>query len=416
MRVLRLTPFFHHPDADAWPAEYDSVGGMQIQAWRQAMWLAQQGVSQHVMTIGFPGLPRLRDLHGNLRVERAYLPLPRFRSELTGLWGLTQSWALATLLSVRRRARREPFDLVHAHLDGQIPALLVACLAPFLLRRPMALTIHCSRLSVYRPMSAWDRATHGLACRLERKALAAAAVSIALTERTARVIGPHARRVEVVPDVVDPRQFQAPCEGDIEAFRRRYRLDGPVVGFVGRIAKEKGWPHFVELAARLRDPSLRFLVVGDGPQRERLEQAVANAGLQDRFTVTGFIPNDKVPAALAACRVVVMPSEHEEFGGVAIEAMAVGTPVVGYAVGGIKEILGRLAPDRLAPPGDVERLGERVRAVLDEPSAGVRCAAEPSPIHAFAPDTVLPRLAALYRELAGLSAPKAPSTHSAGMI
>lgn len=120
MRVLRLTPFFHHPDVKSWPAEYDSVGGMQIQIWRQAMWLAERGVQQHVMTIGFPGLPHQRNLHTNLCVERTYLRLPELRSELTGLKGLTQSWALATLLAIRQKMRQEPFDLIHLHLDGQI--------------------------------------------------------------------------------------------------------------------------------------------------------------------------------------------------------------------------------------------------------------------------------------------------------
>ncbi|OTA21859.1 2-deoxystreptamine N-acetyl-D-glucosaminyltransferase [Xenorhabdus beddingii] len=171
MRVLRLTPFFHHPDVKNWPAKYDSVGGMQIQIWRQAMWMAQQGVQQHVMTIGFPGLPRERHLHPELCVERTYIQLPEFRSELSGLKGLTLSWALATLFTIRKKARQKPFDLIHLHLDGQIPALLVAYLVPKLLPCPLILTIHCSRLSVYQPMSIWDRMTHKLARFLERKAV-----------------------------------------------------------------------------------------------------------------------------------------------------------------------------------------------------------------------------------------------------
>ena len=412
MHVLRLTPFFHHPDVAAWPAEYDSVGGMQIQVWRQAMWLAKRGVRQHVMTIGFPGLPRRRDLHANLRVERSYLPLPKIRSELTGILGLTQSWALATLLAIRRKARQSRFDLIHIHLDGQIPALLVACLTPALLRQPIVLTIHCSRLSVYQPMSAWDRVTHRLARYLECRALKVAAVSIALTERTAEVARPHARRVEVVPDVVDARQFRRPAEVEVDVFRQRYLLNAPTVGFVGRVAKEKGWAHFVDLASRLRGLGLRYLVVGDGPQLRRLEQAVAAQGLQSQFTVTGLIANDQVPAALAACQVVVMPSQHEEFGGVAIEALAVGTPVVAYAVGGLKEILGRIAPKRLVPPGNIDELVDRVYAVLNDRTLESHSQVHSSLIRQYMPDTVLPKMVSLYRELANSPASKVhPSVH-----
>lgn len=398
MRVLRLTPFFHHPDTKEWPAEYDAVGGMQIQVWRQAMWLAQHGVKQHVLTLGFPGLPHSRDLHPNLRVERAYLPLPKIRSELTGLWGLTSSWALATLLKVRPRARQTPFDMVHVHLDGQIPALLVAKLMPVLLQRPMVLSIHCSRLAVYQPMSHWDLAMHRIACRLERQALAAATVVIALTEHTASVVRPYSRQVEVIPDVVDPLQFSRPGKPQIEAFRQQHQLKGTTVGFIGRIAHEKGWSHFVALAERLRASGLQFLVVGDGPQRKRLEAMLVQHRLQSHFVLTGFIPNDQIPLALAACSVVVMPSEHEEFGSVAIEALAIGTPVVAYAVGGIKSVLGERAPQRLAPPGDIDQLTACVQSVLVQAanSAGY----DPLSFdQAFSPDNVLPHIGNLYYEL-----------------
>ncbi|NHB92777.1 glycosyltransferase [Photorhabdus cinerea] len=409
MRVLRLTPFFHHPDVKSWPAKYDSLGGMQIQIWRQAMWLAQQDVQQHVMTIGFPGLPHQRNLHTNLRVERTYLQLPELPSELTGLKGLTQSWALATLLVIRRRARQESFDLVHLHLDGQIPALLVACLVPKLLSCPLVLTIHCSRLSVYQPMSVWDRATHKLACYLERKAVQVAATTIVLTERTAAAVRPYARRVEVVPDVVDHRQFQHPGELAVQTFRQRYGLKAKTVGFIGRIAKEKGWSHFVTVAHRLRHLNLHFLVVGDGPQRQRLEAAVTQYGLESQFTITGFIPNDLVATALAACHVIVMPSEHEEFGGVSIEATAVGTPVAAYAVGGINEVLGQISPELLVSAGDVNQLVDRVYCALtkpQQPSATCRSNGSRNPIEAFAPDVVLPRLKNIYRELVGQPATK----------
>jgi 2-deoxystreptamine N-acetyl-D-glucosaminyltransferase/2-deoxystreptamine glucosyltransferase len=124
--------------------EYDSVGGMQVQTWRQAVLLAEVGIHQHVMTIGFPGLPKLRQLQPLLWVERMTVPMPRIRSEFSGLVGLTQSWAAATLGALLRRMRKLDFDVVHAHLDGQIPALLVAWLAPRLLRRPLIVTVHVS--------------------------------------------------------------------------------------------------------------------------------------------------------------------------------------------------------------------------------------------------------------------------------
>jgi 2-deoxystreptamine N-acetyl-D-glucosaminyltransferase / 2-deoxystreptamine glucosyltransferase len=364
MKVLKLTPFFHHPDVSSWPAAYDSVGGMQVQTWRQAMWLAEAGVHQHVMTIGFPGLPKLRALHPNLWVERAVVPMPRIRSEFSGLIGLTQSWAAATLWALLRRAPRPDCDLVHAHFDGQIPALLVAWLAPMLLRRPLVITVHCSRLAVYTPHSTLDMLQHRLARWMERRAIARAKVVMALTQRTAATLSNETPHVVVMPDVVDTEQFARPDADTVAAFRARHGLQRRTVGFVGRIAKEKGWSHLIPLAQSLREDGVHLLIVGDGTQRDRLHEAIDKAGLQDWVTVTGFIPNHAVPVALAACELIVMPSLYEEFGGASIEALAIGTPVVAFAVGGLKEILGGITPGLLVPPGDTQELIRRVRQVL----------------------------------------------------
>ncbi|MEM5331730.1 glycosyltransferase [Paraburkholderia sp. JHI2823] len=315
MRVLKLTPFFHHPDVESWPMAFDSVGGMQVQTWRQAVCLAEAGIHQHVMTIGFPGLPKLRQLHPLLWVERMMIPMPRIRSEFSGLVGLTQSWAAATLYALLQRARRQDFDVVHVHLDGQISALLVACVAPRLLRRPLILTVHCSRLAVYTPSSWLDIFQHRLARRLERRAVSLAFAVMALTQRTAVVLAQDAQRVEIVPDMVDTTQFAPPPVEAVTAFRERHGLRGRTVGFVGRIAKEKGWPHLIPLALALRENGCELLIVGDGTQRDRLLDAVDKAGLLDWVTVTGFIPNHEVPVAMAACHLIVMPSLYEEFGG-----------------------------------------------------------------------------------------------------
>ncbi|UVH49803.1 glycosyltransferase [Pseudomonas sp. CBSPBW29] len=399
MKVLKLTPFFHHPDVDSWPAQYDSVGGMQIQTWRQAVWLAEKGIHQHVMTIGFPGLPKLRQLHPLLWVERMLLPMPQLRSEFSGLIGLTQSWALATLCALAQKRRKHDFDIIHAHLDGQIPALLVACLAPRLLQRPLILTVHCSRLAVYTPHSWLDMLQHSLARWLERKAVDTAFSVVALTQRTASLLAPNARNIEIVPDVVDTTQFMPPRPEDLIEFRKRHNLRRQTVGFVGRIAKEKGWQHLIPLAQALREQECELLIVGDGTQSDRLRRAINKAGLHDWVTITGFIPNHKVPVAIAACRLIVMPSMYEEFGGASIEALATGVPVVAFAVGGLSDILRGITPDLLIAPEDTSALIAKVRAVL---TGQLAQSIDPARLRAYveqryAPSSMGARILNLYR-------------------
>ncbi|GAA2421780.1 glycosyltransferase family 1 protein [Streptomyces pulveraceus] len=377
MRVLRLTPFFHHDQVESWPAEYDAVGGMQVQILRLSRELAARGVEQQVMTVGFPGLPKRRLDRPGLVVRVTRAPLPPIRSQLTGLVGLNQAWLAGALAACVRLRRRWRPDLIHVHADGQLWALLAGPMAARVIGVPYCLTLHCSRLSVYEPMSRIDQLQHRLVRVVERYAVRHAARVSALTSRTAavvaRALAMDPERIDIVPDSVGdltPR----PAE-EVAGLRQSLEIpDGSaVIGYVGRVAHEKGWRDLVALACHWQTlpgaaPAV-FLVVGDGPQRERMGKAVADAGLTDRFRFTGFLPHADIPTVMTALDVLVMPSAHEELGGSAIEAMMCGTPVAGYAVGGLRETVGTVTPELLVPRGDVPALTEAARGAVDDTDA-----------------------------------------------
>jgi 2-deoxystreptamine N-acetyl-D-glucosaminyltransferase/2-deoxystreptamine glucosyltransferase len=224
MKVLRLTPFFYHDAPDGWDPRYDPLGGMQIQIYQASLWLAERGVRQQVLTLGFPGLPAHASPHPNLHVRVARLPLPEIRSEITGLVGLVPSWFLACLrqLLPGGAGRRFTPDLIHAHADGLIYPLLLGRIASKLLGAPLVLTIHCSRLAVYQPMSSFDRLAHGATCAAEEASVRCAAAVVTLTGRTARLIAEKvpgaAEKIADVPDVVKSEEFGG--GEDCEAGRR----------------------------------------------------------------------------------------------------------------------------------------------------------------------------------------------------
>ncbi|WP_158786438.1 glycosyltransferase family 4 protein [Streptomyces sp. NRRL F-5065] len=398
VRVLRLTPFFHHDCVTDWPVEFDAVGGMQVQILRLSRELADRGVEQQVMTVGFPGLPRVRVDRPGLTVRVTRAPLPRLRSELTGLVGLNQAWLAAALSACVPLRRRWRPDLVHVHADGQLSALLVGPLVSRIVGAPYCITLHCSRLAVYEPMSRFDRMQHRLVHAVEQYALRHARRVSTLTARTAdevaRLLPLDRAGVDVLPDSVgDVRPV--PVE-EAEEYVRALGVPAsvPVVGWVGRVAHEKGWRDFVAMArqwdAVSGAPGAVFLVVGDGPQGKRMREAVAAAGLADRFVFTGFLPHDAVPSVMTALDVLVMPSAHEELGGSALEAMVCGTPVAGYAVGGLRDTVGGVTPSLLVPRGDVAALARAAGdAVADAPRHRKTVdAALPGLLTAYGADTV----------------------------
>jgi len=243
------------------------------------------------------------------------------------------------------------------------------------LRVPLVLTIHCSILVTYHPMNVLDRTLQPIARRIERMALRAAARTITLTPRTITTFAGITGRpadFTVLPDVIDADAFAARAtpEAVREARRRWLPAAAPaVIGYVGRIAREKGWPIIVDIAGELRDEPVHWLICGDGNERDLFEKEVARRGLADRFTVTGYVPNEDVAAVMGAMDLLLMAPLHEEFGSVMLEAMAVGLPIVAVGVGGVADVLdhgelGWLVSGRTAPA-----FADGIRSALADPEA-----------------------------------------------
>ena len=141
------------------------------------------------------------------------------------------------------------------------------------------------------------------------------------------------------------------------------------VGYVGRLEAHKGvtccsmrWP---------RCPASSCVIVGDGPEREAIERAgSAISASTERVTLRGFAAHDDLPDLYRSFDVLVVPSLEtpcwiEQFGRVAVEAMASGVPVVASDSGSLPEVLGGAGV--LVPPGDVGAPGRRARAPARRP-------------------------------------------------
>lgn len=153
---------------------------------------------------------------------------------------------------------------------------------------------------------------------------------------------------------------------DRAACRRELGLpeDRPVVGYLGRLSREKGADLLVEAMPRLPE-AVTFAIAGvDGGEEAALREQVRRLGLNGRVRFLGPVSMERVPVALNAMDVVAMPSREERFGRVAVEAMSCGVPLVATSAGHLPVLLDGLAP--IVPPNDSAALAGAVAQLLDE--------------------------------------------------
>ncbi len=182
------------------------------------------------------------------------------------------------------------------------------------------------------------------------------------------------RKVAVIHNGFPAGEFAEPEPERVAAFRRRFGLDGAVVvGLLGRISlRRKGQEALVAAAARLRDrhPQARFVLIGSPfPGNEAhehdLKEMIAAHKLEDRVVLAGEM--EDVTAAYGALDIVALCSTRPEaFSGVVVEAMAMGKPVVGTAIGGTPEQIEDGVTGLLVPPGDPETLAQALDRLLSD--------------------------------------------------
>lgn len=173
-------------------------------------------------------------------------------------------------------------------------------------------------------------------------------------------------RITTVPTGIDLEQF-SPAGPRAELPLPPGPAAAPVIGMVSVLRSWKGHPTFLEAARRLRDEGFaaRFVIVGEGPQRENLLRQIAEMKLEDTVRLAGH--REDVPAVLRALNVLVIAStQHEGVPQIGLQALACRTPVVGSDAGGTPEIIRAGETGRNFPAGDAAALAAAIRAACTE--------------------------------------------------
>ncbi|HEY0312585.1 MAG TPA: glycosyltransferase [Allosphingosinicella sp.] len=313
-------------------------------------------LSLHPHYAGRARLPA-RDAVEGLRVHR-----PRFRTlPRIGEAGGAKAMARAAL-PVARAFRPDVIDAEFFWPDGIAAMHLAAALGvPFSIKaRGSDIAYWSTRPKVLSQMLEAAAAADGLL-----------AVSEAL-KRDMAALGMPAEKIAVHYTGIDLNRFR-PI--DKEAAKARLGISGPLLVSVGALVPVKGQALAIAALAQLPDASL--VLVGDGPERARLEAAARAMGVAARVRFARAVPHGELPALLAAADIMVLPSEREGLANAWLEALACGVPLVIPDVGGAREVLDRPEAGRIVAR-EPAAIAAAVRDILDHPpeAAAVRSAAE----------------------------------------
>ena len=144
----------------------------------------------------------------------------------------------------------------------------------------------------------------------------------------------------------------------------------PTVAFAGRLTPAKGVDILVQAFSKIitKIPESRLLLVGDGPEKKRLNRLIANLQLSSRVSLSNHISRYELERYFASAWVQIVPSLFAEpFGNVAAEAMMRGTVVIASRTGGLTEFIRDGETGILFPPGDVNALAEALLLLLNDP-------------------------------------------------
>jgi teichuronic acid biosynthesis glycosyltransferase TuaC len=377
--------------AEFYPRDSDPVLG--IWAHRQALAARDAGAEVRVLVLhrlvpprasleAGPGgvasaLVRLvreprRQTHDGLEIS--YIPyLSPPRSSSYAKWG---AWVAPALgLALRRLRRSFPFEIIHAH--NAVPAGDAVSRAR--LDVPLIVSVHGG--DVLYTAAAPPTGTVAGAAAVKR-GLGAARLVLANSQGIAELSRAHgAGETRVVH-----------LGADLPAARRRARRDGlterdgPAAreGLMGRQGHKES-PSLVTVAHLIarkrhadvlralavlgqRHPTLRYSIIGDGPERIALEGLAARLGVAERVDFHGQLPPAVAVERARECTLFVMPSTDEAFGVAYVEAMAAGVPAIGCrGEPGPEEIAAAGDGFLLVPPGDIERLTQRIDELLSDP-------------------------------------------------
>jgi glycosyltransferase involved in cell wall biosynthesis len=308
------------------------------------------------------------------------------RSPLFAL--VSVAYVTAGIAAIRRLVRRTRYDVVHVHWP--VPHAAMGIAAQRACGMAMVTTYYGAELR----LAARSRPLLSLLRAGARRSARNIAISRHTADDLARLTGV---RAEVIPYSI---AFTPHARSTAHTRRRFTAL------FVGRLVERKGVPVLLEAWSRAALPNATLAIVGDGPDRQRLEAQAGALGIADSVEFRGRVTDRELADAYSSAELFVLPAvldakgDTEGLGVVLLEAMASHVPVIASAAGGITDVVVDGDSGVLVPPGDAAALADAMHRLHADAALRARLAANGAARvrDEFSWDAIADRWAAVYRD------------------
>lgn len=348
------------------PSSYaPNLGGVEELTARLATALERHGDRVMVVTNRWPAEVRSTEVVGGIDVRRFPMELPA--RSISSVARFVGGFARSTVGLARVMRSFRP-DVVHVQCVSTNG--FYAGLAARVFRVPLVVTtqgeLTMDAGGIYQKSTLLPR----VMAHLLRTADAVTACSAQTLREAEQMFDiPTGRRGSVVFNGVELAEF-------VDVRESGGPTDEPYVFALGRHVREKGFDVLIRAMAML-DPqlSVRLVLAGDGERRSELEALAITEGVADRVVFVGRTDRPATARWFVGSRCFVLPSRHEPFGIVNVEAMASGAPVVATRVGGVPEIVEHERTALLVAPEDPAALAAAIERVLRDPELAARLSA-----------------------------------------
>ncbi len=350
----------------------DSAG---IFIYHLSRWLVKKGVNIEVIAPHDPGC-HFTEKWENIRIRRFPYFYPfqlqrlcygsgiakNIKNNLPAILQLPFLCASEFLYSLAVFKKTKP-DIIHAHWS--LPQGLIGIIAKRIFKIPCVTSIHGS--DVYGLRSAFFKALNSMVIR---NSDACTANSMATARIARKVCGND--NVNVLPMGVDTEYFSK--THDVASLKRKLKIEGPVILFVGRLIDWKGTAYLIKAMPETlqRFPTAKALIIGSGPLKAELVGLAATLALQEHVIFIDEVPQEELVAFYSMADIFVLPSivnengETEGLGVVLLEAMACGLPVIASNVGGIPDIIKDGETGLLVRQKDARSLSDQIIRLLSD--------------------------------------------------